>query len=362
MSISIAKLQIPLIRPFITAVRHTDNVEDIVVMLKTDCGKIGYGSAASTPAITGDTTESIIFAIQNIIAPKLIGKDISEFNNLLYLSENALQKNTSAKAAIDIALHDLFAQQCGLPVYKMLGGNNNTITSCITISVKKTEDMVADAMAMVDSGFNFIKIKLGLNPTDDIERVKAIRQALGYNINLLVDANQGWNPKDALAVIRALEPFQIELIEQPVKANDLINLKHIRDSVDNFIMSDEACFSTIDALNIVKMNAADGINIKLMKAGGIANANAIYNIAKAAGLGVMVGSMLESPIGVAAIASFAVAKIGIMYADLDPIALIKENYVMGGAKLVGNTITLSDKPGFGIEGFSHGITNVCEIR
>lgn len=361
-SIDIAKLQIPLIRPFITAVRQTSHVEDVVVMIKTDCGNIGYGSAASTPAITGDTTESIIAAIKDNIAPKLIGKSIGEFNSLLSIVNNALQKNTSPKAAVDIALHDLFAKQCGLPLYKMLGGSNNTINTCITISVKKAEDMVNDAIIQANSGFNIIKIKLGLNTDDDIARVKAIRQALGFDVRLLVDANQGWNYKDAIRVINALEEFKIEIIEQPIKANNLIDLKHITDTTNNFIMADEACFSVTDAMNIGSNHAADGINIKLMKSGGIANANSIYNIAEASNLGVMVGSMLESPIGVAAIASFALSKNDIMYADLDPIALIKENYVLGGARLIGNQVILSNKPGLGIDGFSQGLTHICEIK
>ena len=136
-SVSIKRLQIPLIRPFITAVRQTSHVDDVVVMIKTTCGKIGYGSAASTPAITGDTTESIIAAIKDIIAPKLIGKSINEFENLISLSDKALENNSSPKAAIDIALHDLFAQKSQMPLYKMLGGSNNKINTCITISVKK---------------------------------------------------------------------------------------------------------------------------------------------------------------------------------------------------------------------------------
>lgn len=362
-SISIGKLQIPLIRPFITAVRRTEYVEDIVVMLQTDCGKIGYGSGAATPAITGDSQDSMISAIKNILAPKLIGRDIEELNQLLHITETALQKNSSAKAAIDIALHDLFAQKCQLPLYKFLGGHNNTISSCITISVKAVDDMVNDALALVNDGFNVIKIKVGLNPSEDITRVSAIRSALGNDIQLLVDANQGWDVKSALSVINALEKYNLNigLIEQPVKATDITNLKHIRDNVSSFIMADEACFSPADALNIAINNAADGINIKLMKSGGIYNANAIYHIAKSANLRLMVGCMLESPIGVAAIASFALSKPDMLYADLDPIALIRENYVLGGAQLVGNNIVLADKPGLGIEGFSQGFTLLDEV-
>lgn len=361
--IHIAQLTIPLIRPFITAVRRTEYVDDVVIMIKTDRGMIGYGSAASTPAITGDSTESIIRAITNILGPQLIGRSISELNLLLQMNNQKISGNSSAKAAIDIALHDLFAQYCGLPLYKVLGGNTNSINSCITVSVKASDEMVADAIDLVNQGHRTIKIKLGLNPLDDIERVRAIRQALGNDIRLLVDANQGWSCEDALKVIAAFKQQQlnIPLIEQPISAQNLPHLKTISDQVDCSIIADEACFSPEDALNIAKMNACNGVNIKLMKSGGIENAQAIYNIAKTAKMEIMVGCMLESPIGIAAIASFAASKPDIFYADLDPIFLIRENYVLGGAQRSGSNIVLSDKPGLGIEGISQGLNRIGAI-
>lgn len=363
-SIQIGKLRIPLIRPFITAVRRTDYVEDIVVLIKTDTGMVGYGSAAATPAITGDSQESIVGAIQQIIAPKLIGQQLEDFNQLLHLVQNSLKKNTSAKAAVDIALHDLFAQSCQLPLYRFLGGANNEIATCITISVKAAAEMAADAELLITQGFTVLKIKVGLDPFEDIQRIKAIRSVAGDHIKILVDANQGWNAKSALQVIRSIEEHKlaVEIIEQPVPANDLADLKLIRDSVDSFIMADESCFSPQDAFNIAKNNAADGINIKLMKSGGIYNANAIYHIANSAYLDCMVGCMLESPIGVAAMASFAVSKPNVLFADLDPIALIKNNPIMGGAQLSKNKIILAQQPGLGITGFSDGIELIAEIK
>lgn len=173
--IHIAQLTIPLLRPFITAVRRTDCVDDVVVMIKTACGRMGYGSAASTPAITGDDTDSIISAITKLLGPQLIGRSVSEINSLLDMNERSPIKNTSAKAAIDIALHDLGAQSCDLPLYKWLGGTRNSIDSCITISVKAIDEMVHDAIDLVSQGHQTIKIKLGLDPLEDIERVQAIR-------------------------------------------------------------------------------------------------------------------------------------------------------------------------------------------
>ncbi len=362
--IHIAQLTIPLIRPFITAVRRTDCVNDVVVMIKTDHGNIGYGSAASTPAITGDSTESIISAIKNSLGPQLIGRSISEFNLLLAMNNQGIAGNTSAKAAIDIALHDLFAQSCDLPLYKFLGGHRNTINSCITISVKAVDEMVADATDLVNQGYSNIKIKLGLDPVEDLKRVHAIRQAIGDSINLMVDANQGWSYEDALKVIHDFKRnnLNINWVEQPIKAKDLPQLKAITEQVDCSIIADEACFSAEDAQNIATMKASDGLNIKLMKSGGIENAQAIYRIAKTAHLEIMVGCMLESPIGIAAIASFALGKPDILYADLDPIFLIRDNYIIGGAQRLGNQIILSDKPGLGIEGFTQGLTQIGVIR
>ncbi|TAL66288.1 MAG: dipeptide epimerase [Legionella sp.] len=362
--IQIAQLTIPLIRPFITAVRRTDCVDDVVVIIKTDCGKLGYGSAASTPAITGDNTESIVTAIKTILGPQLIGRNISELNLLLQMNNDGLPGNTSAKAAIDMALHDLFAQSRGLPLYQLLGGHTNSISSCITISLKATEAMVQDAVDLVKHGHQTIKIKLGSNPMDDIQRVQAIRQAVGNSITLLVDANQGWSYEDSLKVIAAFQQqhLHIPLVEQPVKAQDLQHLKAISDQVDCAIIADEACFSPEDTLKIAKMKACDGVNIKLMKSGGIMNAQAIYSIAQTAQMKIMVGCMLESPIGVAAIASFAVSKPDIFYADLDPIYLIRENYILGGAQRLGNKIILSEKPGLGIEGISQGLNQIGVIH
>ena len=363
-SITIGILKIPLIRPFITAIRRTDHVEDVIVQIKTDTGAIGYGSAAATPAITGETQASIISAIQNILAPKLIGKRIDQFNELLNSLEIGLQKNSSAKAAMDIALHDLFAQYCQLPLYKFLGGAVNKIKSCVTISLKEPDEMATDAQQLYQQGFEFLKLKVGGNPQQDIERIKAIRSAIGNKAKIIVDANQGWQTKSAIQTIQTIEHLnlEVEIIEQPLPAHDLKNLKFVRTRVNSFIMADESCFSPEDAMTLAKMEACDGINIKLMKSGGIAKAQAIYQIAKSSQIPCMVGCMLESPIGIAAMASFRVSKSDILLADLDPIILIKQNPIQGGAKLMGNEIILADQPGLGISELGEGYQPIAEVK
>lgn len=347
--IQIAKLRIPLIRPFITALRRTEHVEDIVVIITTDNGLQGYGSAASTPVITGDSQESIIGALQ-ILAAKLLNKYLANFEELLLLVQNSLVNNTSAKAAMDIALHDLVAKQLQVPLYKFLGGGKPELKILTTVSVKDAEEMVEDAKLFVSQGFETLKIKVGLNPAEDIARLKAIRQAVGNSIHILSDANQGWDAKSALQIIDSLaaNDLGIAMVEQPVKAWDYANLKYVRDNSRIPIYADESAFSLRDVTKIISGEIADGINIKLMKSGGIYAARPIYDLATAHNIPCMAGCMLESPIGLAAMASFVVGRSNIKFVDLDPITMIKYNPIQGGVHLDGATLSLSELPGLGI--------------
>lgn len=346
---TLAKLQIPLIRPFITALRRTEHVEDIVIMLHTDNGCIGYGSAASTPVITGDSQESIIGALQ-IIANKLVGQEIANYEELLLMVQHSVVNNSSAKAALDIALHDLVAKNLNVPLYKFLGGGANKLKILTTVSVKEAASMVADAQLFVNQGFETLKIKVGLNPKEDIERLQAIRAAVGFGINILSDANQGWDAKSALNIIDSLveSKLGIAMVEQPVKAWDYDNLKFVRDNSKLPIYADESVFNLRDATKILADKIADGINIKLMKSGGLYQARAIYDLATAHNTPCMAGCMLESPVGVAAMASFVVGRSNIKFVDLDPIAMIKTNPVIGGITLSGAELTLGEGAGLGI--------------
>jgi L-alanine-DL-glutamate epimerase-like enolase superfamily enzyme len=357
----IAKLTIPLTRPFVTALRTTSQVEDIVVRLITDTGLVGYGSAAATPVITGDSSESIVGAL-SLLAPRLIGQEIANFEQLLLMINSSLVNNNSAKAALDIALHDLVSQSLGIPLYQFLGSSNRSCTTLTTISVQAVAAMVKDAQAMTAQGFTSLKLKLGLDPQEDIARVAAIRQAVGPAIALVGDANQGWQPKAALQVINALEQAMlgVRLVEQPVASWDMANLKYVRDHSPLPIFADESVFSIRDAAKLITGQMADGLNLKLAKSGGIYAARAIYDLATAHRIPCMAGCMLESPIGLAAMASLVVGRSNIQYIDLDPITMIKHNPVHGGLSLTGATLTLSTAPGLGISAID-GLTLLMRI-
>ena len=344
-------LRVPLKTPFKTALRSVEQVEDVVVMVHTDSGHVGYGSAPATAVITGDTHGSIVEAVRQYIAPRLIGQDIANLNRITTLVQGAMEKNTSAKAAVEIAVHDLWGQLYGAPLYQLLGGGEPAITTDITISVDYIDKMVADSLAAVDRGFESLKIKVGKDIGLDIERVKAIHASVEGRALLRLDANQGWTAKQAVYAMHALEDAGVllELLEQPVKAADIEGLKYVTERVHTPVMADESVFGPSQVFDLIQRRAADIINIKLMKTGGISNAIRIADIASLYGVECMIGCMIETSISVAAAVHVAAAKANVITkVDLDGPSLGQFNPVEGGVIFNESEITITDAPGLGI--------------
>ncbi|HYE83307.1 MAG TPA: dipeptide epimerase [Clostridia bacterium] len=349
--IRLGEISVPLKTPFKTALRSVSSVEDIIVEIHTDTGNIGYGEAPPTGVITGDTKGAIIGAIKEHIGKTIIGMDIENFEQIMMKLDKSLVKNTSAKAAVDIALYDLYGQLYNAPVYKLLGGYRKEIITDITISVNSPEEMAKDSIDAIKRGFETLKIKVGKDSLVDIERMKAIRKAVGYDVQLRIDANQGWKPKEAVIALRRMEDegLKIEFVEQPVAAHDIEGLKFVTDNVSIPVLADESVFSPEDALIILQKRAADFVNIKLMKTGGIHNALRICSAAETYGVECMIGCMLEAKVSVNAAVHLAAAKSIITKIDLDGPALCKVDPIEGGAAFEEYRITLNEAPGFGIK-------------
>lgn len=347
--IKVGEISVPLKKPFKTSLRTVESVNDVVVKIITDTGHVGYGEAAPTAVITGDTFGSIKCAIEDYIAPHLIGLEITNIEEIMHRIDNSLLGNTSAKAAVDIAIYDLFAQFHKSPLYKLLGGYRKEIITDITISVNSPEEMAEDSIEAVKLGYTTLKIKVGLDSQMDMKRIQTIRDAVGYNVALRLDANQGWTPKEAVRLLRNMEDkgFDIELVEQPVPAGDLEGLKFVTDNVNIPILADESVFSPADAVKIIQNRAADLINIKLMKTGGIHNALKICSIAEIYDVECMIGCMLESKLSVSAAVHLAAAKSIITKIDLDGPLLCKEDPIEGGPDFKDYKIILNDEPGLG---------------
>ena len=350
-AIELGMLRVPLKTPFKTALRTVDRVEDVVVLVRTDTGHTGYGEAAATAVITGDTHGSIIEAVRHFITPRLLGQDVVKLNRLCALVQTSMERNTSAKAAVEIALYDLWAQLHGAPLYQMLGGGDPVITTDITISVDYIDKMVADSLSALERGFESLKIKVGKDIGLDIERVKAIHAAVQGRALLRLDANQGWTAKQAVHAMRALEDAGVvlELLEQPVKAADIAGLKYVTDRVNTPVMADESVFNPSQVIDLIQQRAADIVNIKLMKTGGLSNAIRIADIAGIHGVPCMIGCMIESSISVAAAVHLAVAKSDVITkVDLDGPSLGQFNPVTGGVTFNESEISISNAPGLGI--------------
>ena len=348
--IEVGEVRIPLVTPFKTALRTVDCVNDLVVRITADDGQVGFGEAPPTAVITGDTLGSIRCAIEQFIAPNLIGMDIFDIDGIMQKLHSCILKNTSAKAAVDMAVYDLYAKALGKPLYQVLGGRKSRIETDLTISVNPIDEMVADSVKAVEQGFRILKIKVGKEGLEDIKRIEAIRKAVGDDIALRIDANQGWSAKDAVKIINTMEDKGIvmELVEQPVHAHDFKGMQYVTQHVYTPILADESVFSAEDAIHIIEGRAADLINIKLMKTGGIYEAMKICSIAEIYHVECMIGCMLESKIAVSAAAHFAAAKGIITRADLDGPSLCSIDPYEGGPIYQGADIIMNDTPGIGI--------------
>ena len=350
--VKLGRISVPLRTPFKTALRTVNSVEDIVVEIHTDTGAVGYGEAPPTGAVTGDTTGAILGALRDHIIKTIVGREVDALEELLQDVNRCVVKNTSAKAAVDMALWDLYGQLCGLPVCKLLGSSRRQIVTDITISVNDPEEMARDALDAVARGYETLKIKVGANPALDVERLKAVRRAVGGGVGIRIDANQAWKPKQAVSLLNQMQEqgLEIELVEQPVHAHDLEGMRYVTQRSYVPVLADESVFSPEDAVKIMQMGAADLINIKLMKCGGLYNALKIASAAEIYGVECMIGCMLEAKISVNAAAHLACARNIITRVDLDGPALCREDPVLGGAVFDEKYITVSDQPGLGIRG------------
>lgn len=339
-------------KPFITALRTVHTVQSVIIKLTTDNGLIGWGEAVPTHVITGDCIGGIRYVIDNVLAPLLIGQDIIQREVIMERMQQAIIGNTSAKAAVDIAVNDLFGQLCGLPLVHMLGGYHQSLKTDLTVSVGKPAEMAKEAAEHVAKGFDTLKVKVGTGSfQQERERIHAIRRTVGQDITIRLDANQGWKPKEAIRLIRQLEDdgMNLELIEQPVAAYDVEGLRDVTRQTSTLIMADESLFSARDAKKLLEMRAVDVLNIKLMKSGGIREALKINAMAEVNGVECMVGSMMETAIGVTAAAHIAASQSNITRVDLDAPLLLAEGFSAGGVRYKGSHMEFSKESGLGID-------------
>lgn len=348
------RVSAPMREPFVTALRRTSTVDSVLVELVDADGVTGWGEGVQTWRITGDSLASVEAAVQGPLRDVVVGRDPGDLHALCNDIAAAIVGNTAAKAAVDVAVHDLAARRLGVPLARLLGTSVSRVDTDVTLSVGTVDSMSAAAAARVGDGFAVLKVKLGDGAGDDVARMRAIRSAAGPSVVLRVDANQGWTPRQAVQVVRALEDagVGIELVEQPVPHEDLAGLAYVTEHVDTPVLADEAVWSARDALEIVRRRAADLLNIKLAKCGGLGPARRLLAVAEASGTGVLVGQMMETPVGTGAAAAFAAMAGSAYVPDLDAAWWLSASPVRGGLVYDGARIVLPDAPGLGIDGLA----------
>jgi L-alanine-DL-glutamate epimerase-like enolase superfamily enzyme len=335
--------------PFRIAPGASTESKNVIVKIITDYGVVGWGESSPSERVTGETAETVIKTLDKV-APKLIDMYPLRIEQNVELMDSLVEGEPAAKAAIDIALHDILGKTARKPLYMLMGGYRNEVLTDITLGIKSPKEMAEDAVKAVKKGFKALKVKVGVDPTEDVERIKMIRSAVGGDMHIRIDANQGWTPRQALEALNKMKKFNIQFAEQPVPAEDLKGLVAVRKNSPVPIMADESVHSPEDAMRLIQAEAVDFINIKLMKSGGILKGRKIAAIAEAAGIPCMIGCMGESEIGIAAGAHLAAAVKNIQYADLDSDLLLKDKLVRkGGTKVKDSLRVFSRQYGLGMK-------------
>jgi L-alanine-DL-glutamate epimerase-like enolase superfamily enzyme len=350
------RLTAPLHTPFVTALRRTSDLETTVVELLDDEGRRGYGEAPQVWRVTGESLAGAEACLSGPLADVVRGRSPDDLDELVGGVADAVVGNFGAKAAMDVALHDLAAKRAGVSLSEYLGGpaGEQRVPTDVTVSAGEPDELAATATKRTSEGFTVLKLKVGTDPehpATDVVRVRAVREAAPA-ARIRVDANQGWTPGQAIAVIRAIEDagLDVEFVEQPVAREDVRGLAAVTEAVDTPVMADEAVFGLRDLRAVIEYRAADMINVKLAKCGGLGVARELLDGARAAGMGTIVGSMMEGPIGVGAAASL-VAAVGTSHvSDLDAAWWAAASPVVGGASYDAGLIVLPDAPGLGIGG------------
>ena len=356
------RLRAPLHTPFVTALRRTGTTDTVIVTVTDSDGRTGWGEAPQVWQVTGESLASATACIEQMLASAVSGRRLDDRDDLSAAAaavQRVVARNFGAKAAVDAALHDLVAQAEGTSVAALLGsgadGIRQVLTTDVTLSAGAADALADTARARVSDGFRTLKMKVGTDASTDVQRVASVRDAVGPDVAIRLDANQGWTREEAVQVIRALEvaDLGVELVEQPVVADDVEGLAWVRERVGLPVMADESCYGPYDLERIIRLGAADLVNVKLAKCGSLAVGRDMLRRAHDVGLGTIVGSMMESHVGVGAAAAVVAAEPTTAVSDLDAAWWSVASPVVGGISYCGNEVHVPASDGFGISGFAH---------
>ena len=329
-TIEIYQSNIKLKEPFIISLGVLTHAENIIVVIKTNNGITGTGECSPFKTINGESMETG-FVIGQYLAKGLKGKNPLDIEDCTKMMDTIIYANNSIKSAFDMALYDIAAQQANLPLYAFLGGSNNKVlVTDYTVSFDNPIKMAADAVKIKANGFQVVKVKLGGSKEADVERIRMIREAIGMELPLRIDANQGWTAATTPDILEALAPYNIQHCEEPIPRWDFMQLPAIRKQSPIKIMADESCSDEHDAQRLVDIHGCDSLNVKLGKSAGIFRAKKIIQIAVQHNMIVQIGGFLESRLAFTAAAHLSLTSDVVVHCDFDTPLMFIEDPVIGG--------------------------------
>lgn len=352
--VEVFAVSVPTIIPYALSFGQVIAANSVLVRIHTEDGLYGIGETSPILTFSEESPETVTDVLKGYLIPAIMGENPARIEYIHHIMDKAVKGNSFAKAAIDIALYDMMGRKFKIPLYELLGGlYRDQFPLLWPLMGGDAETNTKEAMEAVKRGFRSLMIKVGfLEPDEDVHRVAEVRKAIGNEIILIPDANQGWTAQTAIKCIKQMERYNIAWVEQPVPKWDIDGLVRVKNAVDVPISVDEGLCSMNDALTLVKRNAADIVSMKLQKTEGFCKAKKIAAILEAANVPIFINGMIEAGVSVAASLQFAATTPNVIpntAALMSSLRLQDDIIVAGGLQIDNGVIRVTDRPGLGVE-------------
>ena len=344
------RVELPLVQGYRITGKTIDVVTNFLVRIESDTGVVGYGCAAPSGDVTGETDEMCHQALDGPLVDMLASATIpADPSSLAATAMEIVPDCPAARAAVDMALWDVVARSVDQPLVRYWGGTPLPIATSVTIGICDVPQTLREAADWLDLGYRVLKVKIGEDLNVDLKRLRQLRSAVGSNIVIRVDANQGYDLDGARRLLQETADLDIEMFEQPLMKSDLEGLADLTAGSKVPIVADESAGTIAECADVVNRHAAHGLNIKLMKCGGPSAARHIHDNAYAAGLSLMLGCNDETRISIAAAIHLAQSMPGLKYADLDGHMDLAMDPSSGGFEIRDGQLHLLGRPGLGVD-------------
>ena len=354
--INVSKENLLLTRPSTIAFKTVDAVENGIIEIVADNGLRGYGSFNPSYQVVGEHLEDALAFLTEENLSVLVGKGLDDIDALCAIVQQTFRRSPTARTGLEIALYDLFAQGKGVPLVRLLGQKISSMPTSITIGIKGVSETVEEGREYIGRGFKILKVKLGISLEEDLERLVRLREIFGYSIGIIIDANQGYDTEQLARFTAQTADLNIGLIEQPLKVGQEDEMRKLPEEIKKLVAADESCVTLESALQLATAPAACGFfNIKLMKCGGISQAQKIAGVASMHSIGLMWGCNDESIISITAALHAAFSFPHTRFIDLDGSLDLARDVVGGGFLLKDGVMSIPDRPGLGLIVPGHAI-------